>query len=79
MIVTDEELAKWEKTFNRKKFEGEVQEVLNRHDLPEHLRHSIMGQVQNCVRHMVYHANEMRRKYEEAEFRNWKEKKKDKA
>ena len=93
MIVSDEELAKWQKTFNRKKFEAEILEVLNKYDLPDHLRTIIMAKIEISVKTMVFHANEMRRHYQEAEFKNWqksvayeeekkrkkKKKKKDKA
>ena len=73
MIVNDEELAKWEKTFNRKEFEGEILDVLNKYDLPDHLHTMIMAKVQTSVRTMLYHANEMRRHYQEAAFKNWQE------
>ena len=73
MIVSDEELAKWEKTFDRKKFEAEILEVLNRYDLPDHLHTMIMAKVQVSVRTMVFHANEMRRQYQEAAFKNWQD------
>ena len=63
MIVNDEELAKWEKTFDRRKFEAEILEVLNKYDLPDHLHTMIMAKVQTSVRHMLYHANDMRRQY----------------
>ena len=73
MIVSDEELAKWEKTFDRKKFEAEILEVLNKYDLPDHLHTMIMAQAQTSVRHMLYHANEMRRQYQERAFKNWQD------
>ena len=73
MIVSDEELAEWEKTFDRKKFEAEILDVLNKYDLPDHLHTMIMAKVQTSVRHMLYHANDMRRQYQEAAFRNWQQ------